>query len=353
MHAIKKLFLQPAHQQRQSLPDLLKGFAVLFMVQVHITELLAVESWFFSKGGSISLFLGGVPAAPVFMTVMGYFLAKGNKPTTALLKHGGKLLGWGLMLNLGMNAHLLLKYFSGTLNVNPWTYVLGVDILFLAGFSVLIIASLRKVLNNNILLWLLAMVFFASANPYLPVFTGEPGWVKYLQAFINGYYHWSYFPVFPWAGYPLAGYVAFHLLNKKTFHSATHTQQLILAGVLLLVLIVSFRFGLRNSVLLQVYYHHSFMFFMWAIAFVLLWAIVVKLLFSGAHGFVFDWIRWVGKNVTVFYVLQWLLIGNLATSLYKSQFPISLLGWFLGITLVVIVLVLGWLRLKAILAKKN
>jgi uncharacterized membrane protein len=346
--------IPPANaSHRQSLPDMLKGLAVLLMIQIHLTELFAVESWFFSLGGSISLFLGGPPAAPVFMAVMGYFLAKGNKTTAALLRHGLTLIGWGLLLNLGMNAHLLIKYIGGTLDINPWTYVFGVDILFLAGLSVILIAVLRKLLKNKTLPLLFVMVLVASVNPYLPLYTGQLHWVKYLQAFFNGYYHWSYFPVFPWAAYPLAGYVFHQLMQKNPAASVSLQHTLLLALALLIGVAVSFRFGFSNSVLLQVYYHHSFLFFIWTLAFVLLWVIVIKLVLSDARGLLFDWIRWIGKNVTAFYIFQWLLIGNMATSLYKSQYPLALLFWFIIITAAVNVLVVGWSKLKAYIGWKN
>jgi len=79
--------------------DLLKGVAVILMVQVHIIELFAQQSIFDSFAGSIFLFLGGPPAAPVFMTVMGYFIAKGNANISKSIVRGFKLIGFGLLLN--------------------------------------------------------------------------------------------------------------------------------------------------------------------------------------------------------------------------------------------------------------
>ncbi|MEI7897648.1 MAG: heparan-alpha-glucosaminide N-acetyltransferase domain-containing protein [bacterium] len=54
--------------------DLLKGIAVLFMIQVHIMEQFASPDTCNSLIGKISMFLGGPPCAPVFLAVMGYFL---------------------------------------------------------------------------------------------------------------------------------------------------------------------------------------------------------------------------------------------------------------------------------------
>ncbi|MDV7391850.1 heparan-alpha-glucosaminide N-acetyltransferase domain-containing protein, partial [Arthrospira platensis SPKY1] len=98
---------------RLTLPDVLKGLAVLLMIQVHLTELFAVPFWLNSKAGQWSLFLGGAPAAPLFMAVMGYFLAKKQPTIMQAMKRGLRLISWGLMLNVGLNMHLLIKIAAG------------------------------------------------------------------------------------------------------------------------------------------------------------------------------------------------------------------------------------------------
>ncbi|MDA0840688.1 MAG: hypothetical protein O2857_23200 [Planctomycetota bacterium] len=31
------------------------------------------------------------------------------------------------------------------------------------------------------------------------------------------------------------------------------------------------------------------------------------------------WMQWVGRHVTAFYVVQWLIIGNMATEIYQRE----------------------------------
>ncbi|MBU2466561.1 MAG: DUF1624 domain-containing protein, partial [Bacteroidetes bacterium] len=81
--------------QRLLLPDLLKGIAVVLMIQVHLTELFARPAFFDSVAGKVSLFLGGPAAAPVFMAVMGYFLAWKAVSSKNLFLRGIKLIGLG------------------------------------------------------------------------------------------------------------------------------------------------------------------------------------------------------------------------------------------------------------------
>ncbi len=44
------------------------------------------------------------------------------------------------------------------------------------------------------------------------------------------------------------------------------------------------------------------------------------------------WLKYLGRNVTLCYVIQWLLIGNIATALYKSE---TFLHWGLWVVVIV------------------
>ena len=85
---------------RNPVPDLMKGIAVIAMIQVHIMELFAKAEILEGPVGKASLFLGGPFAAPVFMTVMGYFLAGSVKRTREKMKRGLQLIGLGFLLNI-------------------------------------------------------------------------------------------------------------------------------------------------------------------------------------------------------------------------------------------------------------
>ncbi len=312
-------------------PDILKGVAVILMIQVHIMELLAAPHIYSSLTGKISLFLGGPPAAPVFMAVMGFFIARSQSTIHQQVMRGLKLIGLGLLLNLGLNTHVLIRIFSGDMPLNPWSFIFGVDILFVAGLSIVLIALLKPLFKGRIIAWLAITLLVAAANPWLPVYDGQAGWLKYLQAYFWGYYSWSYFPVFPWMGYVLLGYT-FYLLDKKYRLSKLSERIRIFTGILLFVILaLTIKFGVRISGILEIYYHHDFKYFAWTAGFLLFWIIIwdffVKF-FSGGKRL--NYLRWVGKNVTAFYVIQWLLIGNTATAIYKTQEMWTLPLWFAG-----------------------
>jgi len=336
-------------QNRVELPDIIKGVAVILMVQVHLMELFANELTYNSMVGRISLFLGGPPAAPVFMAVMGYFLAYSNKKLSKSLWRGTKLILLGIILNIGMNANLLIKTFRGNLDINPWQYVFSVDILFLAGLSIILISLLKLVFNEKLLLWLIAILVFGSLNRFLPEYSGENQLLKYVLPYFSGFFPWSYFPVFPWMTYVLIGFT-FRLAVKKNLLPvlSSKTTTYIFAALILL-LAFTFGFGLRISSILEVYYHHTIAFVLWTMAFLAYWLIFFGYLeqFFG-NSSVFVYLRWVGKNVTVFYVVQWLIIGNIATEIYRTQPLLQLILWFVAILFVTSAIVWGLKKYRLI-----
>ncbi len=335
------------NKQRLEIPDLIKGMAVMLMVQVHLTELFATPDFYASLAGKASLFLGGPPAAPAFMAVMGFFLASKEAPLLQQIRRGLLLLALGFALNIGMNLHLLIKIISGSYQLDPWRYVFGVDILFLAGLSIMVVALLRPLLKKRWVLWLLLIPVAALANYWLPVYGGEVQWLRYVQAYFWGYFSWSYFPFFPWFSYVLMGYV-FYLIYERFSRFFTNKFQVI-AGLILLVLIVStFAYGFRVATLLEVYYHHSALFVAWTAAFLLLWTLALSALnkLAGKTA-AMKYLRWAGKNVTTFYVVQWLIIGNVATAIYRTEAGWTLPLWCIGVVGVSSMLILVYRALGA------
>lgn len=335
------------YSSRFSTPDLLKGIAVVLMIQVHIMELFAQSEVYSSWIGELSLFLGGPPAAPVFMAVMGYFVARSQKSIRSHILRGLKLVGLGLLLNAGLNLHLFFRIYSGMIQLNPWHYIFGVDILFVAGHSIIIIALLKPLLKNRIARWLAVAVAFAVLNHWLPVYSGNHTWIKYVQAYFWGYFSWSFFPVFPWTAYVMLGYV-FYLADKKAgFSKFSAGTKLIALGVLFVILAFTFRYALRISDLLTVYYHHDYLFVLWTTAFMLFWTILWSFI-SGQTGknYLADYLKWTGRNVTAIYIIQWLMIGNMATAIFKTQALWTLPLWFVAVLLLSSLFTLGYLRIK-------
>ena len=333
---------------RKPAPDVMKGLAVVLMVQVHLTEVFALPEVYSSMTGRVSLFLGGPFAAPVFMAVMGYFLAASRKSTSGMLLRGLKIFFLGLVLNIALNFNLLVHIFRDNLNVDPWSYVFGADILFLAGLSIIFITLLKPLLGRNPLSYFGLAVLVSALSPLLPDLPGGAGWLNYIQALLWGHLWWSYFPLLPWMAYPLLGMTFYFFMEKYREYLAKYKNSAVWIGLLsgLLALLAS-PYAFRISTDLPAYYHHGFLMFLWNTAFLLFWTILISAISRNINELkAIKYLAWLGKNVTVFYVVQWIIIGNIGTAVYKTQFPVQLILWFVAIMTVTSLAVMLYLRLR-------
>jgi uncharacterized membrane protein len=316
--------------KRLILPDVLKGVAVVLMIQVHITELFATEAFYNSLVGRISLFLGGVPAAPMFMGVMGFFFAIIPGSTLSRFRRGVQLIVYGFLLNIGLNLNLFFGIFKGDINTDPLPYFFGVDIFFLAGLSLIILAATTTFTKKRPVLLLVIALAVATLPVVLPVYQGNSEAMKFIFAYFHSNEWWSYFPVFPWLAYPLSGAAAGFIYAENKEESVKFFARPAFLIASLLVLVVLFRYGFNISSDLPVYYHHGPLFFGWAMVFITLIALFINKLIQavGSENVVFRFLGWAGRQVTAFYVFQWLIIGNLATVIYKTVEPEFLFLWF-------------------------
>ena len=319
--------------QRLALPDILKGFAVFLIIPVHILELFIDYPGRESIFGKTLLFLGGPFAVPVFMLIMGYFLGRSNKKASQVFFRGIKIFVLGFLLNIGLNFHLLLKIKFAGWQFNPLEYILGVDIFYLAGLSVIFI-SMIKTFKNGQALFALIFAFIVLA---FTVFMNEQVMVterNYVLPFIAGTNSWAYFPLFPWLAYPLIGF-SFSFWEQKIQYFIENKQGLFaIVLIVITVLVVLFgASGISTTTTLSAYYHHTFWFAVWAIGIVILWVTVVRFfVIKFPETLIGNFLRWLGKNITLFYVIQWLIIGNIATAIFQTQsikwYPLWVLSIF-------------------------
>ncbi len=337
----------PLPSARNGTADLLKGLAVILMIQVHILEQFAVDELHQTLIGTISLFLGGPPAAPVFLAVMGWFAIRSTKPVVAHVRRGLLLFAGGILLNAGLNANLLLSIYSGRFDLDPLAFLFGADILPLAGLSIILLAIIPKSFRNPVILTLLAAAVAAPA-PYLAG-TGTESAFRYVTPFLWGEQWWSYFPLFPWFSYVLLGAAAERFLrNDSASKTISRPVRLIAACILSIVLISTHSFAVPHIVDLPAYYHHGILLMIWITAFLVVWTFTVHIV-EGHAGTTMPvrYLKWLGRNVTSAYVFQWLLIGNIATEIYRTQDLTSSLMWFAGICAVTSLSVMVFAGLKS------
>ena len=303
-----------------------------------------------SIAGKISLFLGGPLAAPVFMTTMGYFISLSNRNELHTIRRGALIFLLGLLLNIGLNFNLLLRIqFSGW-QYDPLEYIFGVDILYLAGLSIMILALLKNTGRISGLLALLLIAGITVSTPFVNSLADKVTARNYVLPFIAGNASWSYFPLFPWLAYPLAGY--WFQKNEETIVTFFNRNRgIAVTGFLIILIGIAFfsRFGFNSAIKLTTYYHHNFLLFLWINGLISIWAIALRRIIKKfPESKLLHLIRWTGKNVTLIYVIQWLIIGNLATEIYRTQSIGMFGGWFAGITMLSSSLcyIYGWIIKK-------
>ena len=192
--------------------DVARGVAVLGMILIHVHRHWADPGpWPVALTTVISV-LGGPFAAPVFMLLMGASVAWSGRTTLRLMAGRGLLLlAGGLALNLGRGTiPFLLGQAAGVIGpggvgiFTPWSLLVTVDVLQLAGMSLLVVAVLRPVVRHDAG-WIALAVLVAVAAPFLrDLRTG----VLPLDGLLG--LLWAtgpsvYYPLFPWGAFPLLG----------------------------------------------------------------------------------------------------------------------------------------------------
>jgi uncharacterized membrane protein len=202
----------PQASQRVVGFDIARGVAVLGMILIHVQRHWAQPEPWAGLPNLVLAVLGGPLAAPVFMLVMGASVAWSRRTDHwSLARRGLLLLAAGLALNIARGTlPLVVGQAAGVLppegvgEFTAWSLLVTVDVLQLAGSSLVAIALLRPLIRRGAG-WVAAAVAVVTVAPMLrPVQAGVPlldGALGVLWATGPS----VYYPFFPWAVFPLLG----------------------------------------------------------------------------------------------------------------------------------------------------
>jgi uncharacterized membrane protein len=314
----------PRSEDRVLAIDLARGLAVLFMVWIHVLITFSTPQVMHSPFGTIIEFLGGPPAAPVFMALMGVsFYYSRHTDFRAGVLRGVRIIALGYVLNFlrGVLPIVLVGKLS------PAAYAaippdvadcveafLELDILQFAGLALIVMAVIRQIRVNKYLL-LAAAVAIAVVAPLLwGIGTGVPVLDRLLDLLwgdkpspVPAVGNFVSFPFFPWFAFVLAGMVFGDTLTKSDDIDRTFRR----AGAIGLAIIVA---GLAITTVhpdrqTTDYYHSG----PWAIAQMTGIVFVVLLLCNVAIRHIrpnpaFETLFYWSRNVNTIYLIQWVLI---------------------------------------------
>jgi len=334
-------------EERSRTSDFIKGVAIFSMVQVILMEVFAQPHIVSGIVGKVSLFLGGPPAAPVFLTVMGYYIAHNKHTFRHNIDRGLRLILIGILLNIGESMAMWMQPGHVLAASDFFHFLMGADILIVAGLSLLIMAVLIAIFEGIVPVFLFLIPVVLLIQYVLPpVAQTHPNsiWLPFLY----GKYPASYFPIIPWFAYVLAGYSFFQFKRYFVSDQLKHSQTakiilLVLSGVILLT---TAPFGFNVSIKRILFSHHGILFFLFCVNYVFWWLLSARAIVGRVDNRITRYVEWLGKNVTAFYVFFMLVVGNLSVVLYKKEGYAELILWFIGLMLVTSLLVLLWRRLN-------
>ena len=317
--------------------DFARGIAIFCMILQHAVIVFDKSSGSDSGLGRIIILLGTAPAAPVFMFIMGVFFINRNPSDMSYgIKRGLKLLLLGYVLNVVrfcLPAMTLDKYglvLEG--NTSPATLFFIVDILQMAGLSLIVMALARRWVQKT---WIwIAMPFAVSLVS--PMLWGKAAEVPGM-ALLWGDQDGVFFPLFPWIIYPLAGmaygrgYLAHpkrSIFMKKTVFPAF---AMIMAGSIMWHLFSNADYFVGSYARGGPALHLVMSGFVMGWMALCFW-IVDRIKENPIFRVLYFW----SKNVIVVYFIQWILIGwGLFIFQKKTQHALAalLLGFvFVGLT---------------------
>ena len=296
--------------------DIARGVAIILMILQHSWLLIFSN---FANNPYLNYFffnLGTVLAAPVFLFLMGANIinSRRNNPRDLVIR-GFQLIFLGYILSaLRFFLPIILGQYFGVIanpeniiyKVQPIYYLLEVDILQVAGLSLLGIALLkwRKVKYESYLL--LALVV-SLISPLLWQLNFSDSIFKYLFDSFFGTNRFVVFPFFPWFFYPLVGVYFGDLLlktkNKVDFYKSCFIKLIPVIIFGFIFFLISFNFsGLSYS-------QHGIGSSLLFVSIVIYWLAIIYLNYQKLSIKILNALTFLSKNVTLIYFIQWLLIA--------------------------------------------
>jgi uncharacterized membrane protein len=227
--------------------DWLRGLAVVLMIQTHL-----YDSWVNPAGKATeaywwSRYLGGIPSR-LFLLLVGVSMAikfehqLGRGADRAAMVRAGIRRG----LEIVVLAYLfrLQEYILGGWGDN-WPDLFRIDILNCIGASMVVVALIAAPRNGRpqVGAALAAAALFVGLGPligpaHFPAFLPRP-----LTSYIGGQRPMAWFPLFPWAAWPLVGVAVGHfwmrwsgdVRRRAIAFTLTGVAGLAIAGAVILV----------------------------------------------------------------------------------------------------------------------
>ena len=231
-----------ARPGRLDVVDWLRGAAVVLMIQTHLYDAWVSPADKLTGAYRVTRFLGGVPSR-LFLMLVGVSialrfeaqLAKGVRDWKSFVRpvqrRGLQILGLAYLFRI---QEYVLGHMSMAIVDLPayWPDILRIDILNCIGASMLVVPMLAAPRHGRPA-WLpalAAMLFFVCLGPIIGP-AHFPTWIPtWISAYIGGQRPMSWFALFPWAGWPLAGVILGHFWARASSSPGRQARAFLLTG---------------------------------------------------------------------------------------------------------------------------
>ena len=365
--------LQSSVKKRYMEIDIIKFAAIIFMIFVHTYEIFTYEAFFESPDyekpvvyafNYLIEFLGGVPAAPVFMFCLGLgnIFSRDNSPLKQT-KRAFMLLLLGLLVNLFEQVFPLIwenPSLEDLIDAIPWLFSNDVYFFFTLAclFFAFAYATKKPVLVCGItcVLSLVGGFFF----PFMD-FTSDNAVRNTLLGLFFYTNELSFFPFTSWIVFPAAGYLFGAVLTKTEDRKKLYTRCAIIGIIgLVLITVIGLSLGYENSMLNALecadedFYTPNFFSQTWALAFIMLFIPVCYWISTKIKpGKLTNLFTWGSRRVKELYVLQWLVIVPFTPILMLSSNIAFTYAMAAVITVLTFLLVALYMFVKSKLTKKQ
>ncbi|MGL4737738.1 MAG: heparan-alpha-glucosaminide N-acetyltransferase domain-containing protein [Cellulosilyticaceae bacterium] len=328
---------------RQLEIDMARGLAVLFMIIIHVQIYFANPVTTDSYLAGINDFLGDIPAAPMFMFLLGVGINYSRKNDAALtFKRGIGLLVMGYALNLirGLVPGIIraYTYWDVYYLYEGIEELLYVDILQFAGLAMMLFGVFKYLKLQKVAIGLTGIGLALLNFVMLPQQT-ETLLASAITGLFWGSHESIYFPFLTWIFYPIAGYLFGSYLircsDKKRFYqlSAIWGTLIFIVGTYYFNEVLGIPSGLATD---TGYYHHILTDNITFTAFVIVEIAVLSFLIPFIPKVLLTIAKRWSKNVTSLYCIHWVIITWLALvipmgSLKMAPF-IVLVGVIVGVS---------------------
>jgi len=309
--------------------DHVRGLTVIFMIICHTIIMYSAQNVLESPLGIFGEYIIGTwPGAPVFMIIMGiFFVYSSNKPLSVKIIRGLKLYILGIILNV---LRYVIPYLIAE-EINPdafanikaltvqedysdlWQLFYNLDILTFAGIAFMILAPIDALFKRD-WHWILLGVIIVFISPYFWGYGRDWG-ISYLffqpfwgSALIPGIPGDTSFPVFPWLVYPIVG-ILIGRAYQRGDGSAVILKNMVMSAVILAVIGTTLIVTSSTSQLgdfYRMYPGGTILCIGFDLAWIALFMLLTRLhILQGT----LDKLNFWSKNITLIYVVQWVLIG--------------------------------------------